>query len=108
MPERSQSSVRQLRSPMVRLTDMLLTPQPIQSSLPLPFAEVARLPPTDQSLSTPSNGLTLSVAMYTCVSVSTESMYLILHIQPGISPAELTRPDAVLSVASSERFEQAA
>jgi hypothetical protein len=60
---------------------MLLTPQPIQFSLPFPFVapEPPSAPPVFQSRNTPSKGRTRSVAMYTCVSVSSESMYLRLH-----------------------------
>jgi len=68
-----------LFSYLPELTDILRTPQPIQSSLPLPLP--ARAPPVVQSRRTPSKGRTRSVAMYTCVSVSTESMYLILHVR---------------------------
>lgn len=61
-----------------KLTEILLTPQPIQSSFPLPFPCELNDPPVVQSLTTPSRGRTRSVAIYTWVSVSTESMYLIL------------------------------
>lgn len=66
-----------------QLTAILLIPHPIQSSLPLPLTELepAKAPPLAQSLKTPSSGRTRSVAMYTCVSVSTESMYRILWSQ---------------------------
>ena len=58
-------------------TEILLRPHPIHSSFPLPFPPNA--PPVVNSRRAAGKGRTRSVAMYTCVSVSTESMYLILQ-----------------------------
>jgi hypothetical protein len=63
-----------------RRTATLLIPHPIQSSFPFPFIDpgLAAPPPILHSRMTSTSGLARSVAIYTCVSVSTESIYRIL------------------------------
>lgn len=59
---RSESSAEIPVNRDIGLTEILLTPQPIQFSFPFPFAPDSD-PPESHSLSTPCNGLTRSVAI---------------------------------------------
>jgi hypothetical protein len=84
--------VSTVNAPLRWRTETLLTPHPIHSSFALPFRSVSR--------STPCRGRTRSVAIYTCVSVSIESTYLILPSTRWSESLKLTRRDVALSEAS--------
>lgn len=67
------------------LTEMLFRPQPMSDILASLLLDPAAPLPVSISRSTAPSGRTGSVAMYTCVSVSTESMYLSLGVRASHS-----------------------